>query len=133
MVFFNLVGESMNLVSLLLRLVTGGLFMAHGFAKLKAGRHAGDWLKNYGVPTGFGLFAGVVEFFGGIALLLGFLTPVVAPLFAIWMVALIWLSVAKLKKKLLGGYEFDILLLVAALAIAVIGAGAFSLDYLLGV
>jgi putative oxidoreductase len=106
--------------------------MVHGFAKLKAGRHAGDWLKNYGVPTGFGLFAGVVESLGGIALVLGFLTPVVAPLFAIWMVALIWLSVAKLKK-LLGGYEFDILLLVAALAIAVIGAGAFSLDYLLGV
>jgi putative oxidoreductase len=107
--------------------------MAPGFMKLKKGKHAGNWLKNYGIPTGFGLFAGVVEFLGGIALVLGLLTPIVASLFVIWMLALTWLSVAKLKKKFIGGYALDILLLIAVLAIAVIGGGSFSLDYLLGV
>jgi putative oxidoreductase len=85
-----------------------------------------------GLPSGFGLFAGVVEFFGGIALLLGLLTPVVAVLFAAWIVALIWLNVVKVRKKFVGGYEFDVLLLIFVLALIAVGGGFYSLDHILG-
>jgi putative oxidoreductase len=77
--------------------------------------------------------AGVAEFFGGIALLLGILTQIVTALFVLWTIATTWLSAVKMKKKFAGGYEFDIVLLLAALALAVLGGGLVSLDYLLGI
>lgn len=123
---------NLNTTSLLLRLGLGSIFMIHGYPKLKnGGKGAGQWLHGMGIPYGFGLFAGVVEFFGGLALLIGLLTPIVAVLFALWMLSTTWLSVAKMKKKFVGGYELDVLLLILALALAVTGGGIFSLDHLL--
>lgn len=77
--------------------------------------------------------AGVVEFFGGLALLLSVLTPIIAALVALWMLSTTWLSIAKIKKKFVGGYELDIVLVLAALALAALGGGAFSIDRLLGI
>ncbi|MGA2461991.1 MAG: DoxX family protein [Candidatus Bathyarchaeia archaeon] len=128
-------GSSLDAVSLLLRLTLGALFMLHGYPKLKnGGKQAGEWLKTMGIPSGFGLFAGIVEFFGGIALILGILTSIIAGLFVLWMAALIWLSTAKIHKKFMGGYELDLLLLVFSLALAVlaaIGGGPFTAIHLL--
>ena len=91
--------------------------------------------NDFGLLGGFFLFAGVVEFFGGIALLLGVLTSIVAVLFALWMLSTTWLSVAKLTKRYTsaGGYEIDVTLLFGSLALAAIGGGAFSIDKLLGI
>jgi putative oxidoreductase len=130
----SLFGIHASVASLLLRLVAGITFIVHGYPKLKdGGKGTGGWLKSLGVPSGFGLFAGVVEFFGGIDLVLGLFTSIVAVLFAFWMLALVWLSLAKIKKKFVGGWELDLLLLVGSLAVAAIGSGAFSLDRLLGI
>jgi uncharacterized membrane protein YphA (DoxX/SURF4 family) len=84
-----------------------------------------------GLPAGFILFGAVVEFFGGIALVLGIFTQIIAVLFALWMLSTTWLAKVKMKKKFVGGYEVDVILLVASLALAALGAGAFSLNYLL--
>jgi putative oxidoreductase len=92
----------------------------------------GQWLSSIGLPAGFAALAGTVEFFGGLALLLGILTPIIAGLVALWMLSTTWLSVAKINKKFVGVYELDILLELAALALAAIGGGAFSVDHLLG-
>ena len=89
-------------------------------------------MKSMGLPGGFILFAAIVEFFGGVALLLGILTPVIALLSALWMLSTTWLSKFKAMKKFAGGYEIDVVLLVASLALALLGAGAISLDHLLG-
>lgn len=133
MQFESLSGVDLNAASLLLRLGLGAVFVIHGYPKLKSrGNGAGQWLQSMGIPSGFGLFAGVVEFFGGIALLLGLLTPVVAVLFAAWIVALIWLNVVKVRKKFVGGYEFDVLLLIFVLALIAVGGGFYSLDHILG-
>jgi len=86
-----------------------------------------------GLPSGFAAFAGVVEFFGGMALLLGILTEIVAVLSALWMLSTTWLAAGKMKKKYVGGYELDITLILAALALALLGGGMYSLDYLLGI
>jgi len=127
-------GLHLSTASLLLRLAVGILFVIHGYPKLTTQRKgAGEWLKSMGLPSGFAAFAGVVEFFGGIALLLGILTQIIAALSALWMLSTTWLAVAKMKKKFVGGYELDIILLLASLALAALGGGRFSLDYLLGI
>ena len=134
MVVESLFGIQLSFASVLLRVMMGIAFMIHGYPKLKSGgKDTGEWLKGMGIPYGFGLFAGVVEFFGGIALLLGVLTSIVAALFVLWMLALTWLSIAKLKKKFSGGWEIDLLYLVLSITIATVGSGIFSLDRLLGI
>lgn len=131
----SLFGVGADVPALLLRMGLGIAFIVHGYPKLnkQAQKSTGDWLKSMGVPAIFGVVAGVAEFFGGIALLVGFLTPIVAALFVVWMLALIWLSLAKIKKKFVGGWELDFLLLVFSLALATLGSGLLSLDHLLGI
>lgn len=132
MVFELFSGVDLNAASLLLRAGLGVIFVIHGYPKLKSGgKAAGQWLQSMGIPYGFGLFAGVVEFFGGIALLLGMLTPIVAVLSALWMLSTTWFAVAKMKKKFMGGYEIDVALLILAVVLALIGGGIFSIDHLL--
>ena len=69
---------------------------------------------------------GGVEFFGGIALIVGFATQLAAALVAVNM--LVAISKVKFKQGLVNGYEFDLVLLVIALALLVLGPGAYALD-----
>src|SRR5438552_10116184 len=123
-----------DLSSLILRLAIGTLFIIHGYPKLTAAQRAqgGAWMKSMGMPAAIVPFAGVVEFFGGLALILGILTPIVAALSALWMLSTTWLVTTKAKKKYVGGYEIDITLFLAALALALLGSGIYSIDHLLG-
>ncbi len=124
--------QSVDLASVLLRLCVGTLFVYHGYLKLTPAGRKGDWMKTFGMPTALVPFAGIVEFFGGLGLLIGLLTPIVAILAALWMLSTTWFAKTKLKKKYFGGYELDITLLLAALALAFIGGRTFSLDHLIG-
>jgi putative oxidoreductase len=130
----TLFGSSVDLPSLILRLAIGTLFIIHGYPKLTAAQRTqgGAWMKSMGMPAAMVPFGGVVEFFGGLALILGILTPVVAALSALWMLSTTWLVTTKAKKKYVGGYEIDITLLLAALALALLGSGIYSIDHLLG-
>ena len=130
----SILGVQTDLASLVLRLALGGIFIIHGYPKLKDfGRQTGQWLKSIGFPSALGLFAGIAEFFGGIVVVLGFLTPIIAALFVLWTAALIWVSIAKIKKKFSGGYELDLLLFAFSLVLLEIGGGIFSLDHLIGI
>jgi uncharacterized membrane protein YphA (DoxX/SURF4 family) len=131
----NMLGFHVSIAALLLRLAIGGVFVIHGYPKFSAAqrKQGGEWMKSMGLPAGLILFGAVVEFFGGIALILGLFTQVIALLFALWMLSTTWLSKAKMQKKFVGGYEVDVILLVASLALAAIGAGAFSIDRLLAI
>jgi putative oxidoreductase len=133
--FTSLFGVGQDLAAFVLRIGLGIAFIVHGYPKLnkQARKGTGDWLKSMGIPAIFGSVAGVAEFFGGIALLIGFLTPIVAALFVIWMLALIWLSLAKIKKKFVGGWELDFLLLISSLALVSLGSGLLSVDRVLGI
>jgi putative oxidoreductase len=125
-------GSYVDIAALFLRLAVGSLFMIHGYPKLTSQR-SGTWMKSVGMPTAIVPLAGIIEFFGGLALLLGILTPVVALLSALWMLSTTWFSITKVKKKYMGGYEIDVTLLLAALALTFLGAGSFSIDHLLGI
>lgn len=140
----SLFGLHLSVAALLLRIMIGGSFVIHGFPKLihyswvpkswAQGRvRESDWLRSIGLPGGFFLLAGVIELCGGIALLLGILTSIVAALFALWTLSTTWLSATKLTKRYTstGGYEIDITLFFASLSLAAIGGGIFSIDNLL--
>ena len=134
MAFQYMFGLQTDLASLVVRLALGGIFIVHGYPKLKdLGKGTGQWMKSIGFPSGMGLFAGIAEFFGGIVVVLGFLTPVVAALFVLWTIGLVWVSIAKIKKKFSGGYELDLLLFAFSLVLLAIGGGLYSIDHLIGI
>ncbi len=115
---------------LALRLVLGIIFLAHGWPKIKSLKTTA---ANFGAmgfkPGGFwGPLAAFVEFFGGIALILGFYVQIAAALYAgQFFVILIW-KILK-GQKLVGGLEFDLLIFAAALVLLTTGGGAYSLDH----
>jgi putative oxidoreductase len=123
--------QSLDLASILLRLAAGTLFVYHGYPKLTSMRK-GEFMKTVGMPTALVPFGGFVEFFGGLGLLLGLLTPIIAVLAALWMLSTTWFSIAKIKKKYMGGYELDVTMILLALALALLGAGTFSIDHFIG-
>ena len=86
----SILGAQTDIASLLLRLTLGAVFIIHGYPKLKdLGKGSGQWLKNMGLPAGLGFLAGIVEFFGGVALIIGLLMPIVAALFVLWTASLV--------------------------------------------
>lgn len=125
--------QEIDLAALALRLLLGVLFIVHGLPKIKDMKKPAAWVASTGWTwaAGFAYPFTLLEFFGGFALILGFLTQVVALLFVLQMIATTIFKLKKLKAKLVGGWELDLLYLVGALALLLIGAGAWSLDALL--
>ncbi len=117
------------------RIALGAMFLAHGWPKIKDIRKPMAFVKGTGWPGGetFAFLFTLLEFFGAIALIVGFLTQIVALLFVLEMLATAIFSKQKLGKKFMGGYELDVIYLLLALAVAVLGPGAWSLDRLLGI
>ena len=113
----------------ILRVVLGLVFVVHGYPKLFGGvSQTAGWLDSIGIKPGkfWAFVIGAVEFFGGIALILGFATQIAAALIAINMLVAIWK--VKFKMGFVNGYEFDLVLLIVALSLVLTGAGAFAID-----
>lgn len=115
-----------------LRVAVATIFIRHGAQKLFVYGFAGvtGAFTHMGVPFPgvTGPFIALLEFFGGIALLMGFLTRLMALGFVFDMLVAIVLV------KLKGGfstYELEFLLLGSSLTLALTGAGRFSVDDLL--
>lgn len=114
---------------LILRLVLGAVFMVHGYPKLFTGfSQTVAFFESVGIrPAKFWvLVVGIIEFFGGIALIFGFAVQPVAMLIAFNM--LVAIVKVKFKQGFAGGYEFDLALLAMALALVLTGAGAYAFD-----
>jgi putative oxidoreductase len=132
----------MNLALLILRLVVGAVFVAHGSQKLFAsfGGPGIDkfaaMLHSMGMRPGrvHAIASGAAEFFGGLLLALGLLTPVGAALIiAVMVIAVYKVHLSKGFFVTNGGFEFNLVLAAAAFALAGTGAGAWSLDHALGI
>ncbi len=72
----------------------------------------------------------IAEPLGALATLVGLLTQVAAAGFVVVMVGAIRLKITQLHKGFSGegGWEFELLLLVGAIALLLLGAGRFALD-----
>jgi len=117
-----------------LRIVVGVIFLMHGGQKLFMGFHnVAGFLGSLGIPlpTLAAIVLTLVEFVGGIALVLGFLTRYAAALLVIDMlVAIITVHAKNGFFTSKGGVEFPLLLLVANISLALAGAGALGVDTL---
>src|SRR5919198_5363669 len=130
----------MSYVLLLLRVVVGGTMAAHGAQKL-FGWFEGPGLEgvtgmlaNFGfrLPSLLALGLALTES-AGVLFALGFLTPLVA--LGIVVVMLNAIALVHFKNGFWagkGGYEFNLVLLTVAVAVAATGPGRFSLDRALG-
>jgi putative oxidoreductase len=112
----------------------GANFIAHGYPKIGKGRQQTlQWTKSLGVPAVLTYLAIILEFFGGLSLIIGFLVPIVGFFIALEMAGAIILKRKKIKAPYMGqnSYEIDITYLMLGLALLILGAGPLSIDSLL--
>lgn len=119
-----------------LRIILGFLFAAHGWQKFNEWTVAGTQASfaEMGIPAAevAAPAIAVLELVGGISLILGILTRVVAGLLVINMLGALFLVHASAGIFAAnGGYELVLLLAAAAFALALTGAGRLSADWLL--
>jgi putative oxidoreductase len=124
---------------LALRLGSGAGLALHGYPKAKGGRvQAGQWMKSMGIPPLAADLVTVLEFLGGIFLVIGFLTPLVGLFFVIQFGSIIVMKKMKMHARFINAdqekptYEIDLLYLLLGLVFLVLGAGPYSLDGVLG-
>jgi putative oxidoreductase len=124
--------RQLNLGLAALRLAVATIFIRHGAQKLFVYGFAGvtGAFTQMGVPVPglMGPFIGLLEFFGGIALALGFLTRLLSLGFALDMLGAILL--VQLKKGF-SGFELEFLLFASSVVLLLTGAGSFSVDALI--
>jgi putative oxidoreductase len=125
-----------DLAVLVTRVAVGLVFVAHGWQKLSTNGIDGTaaFFDQVGVPAASAAawFAGLVELAGGAALILGLAVPVAGLLLLVDMVgAFAFVHVGAGLFVDQGGYELVLVLAAAALLLAVVGAGRYSVDHLL--
>ncbi|HEY0856082.1 MAG TPA: DoxX family protein [Albitalea sp.] len=130
-------GASEDLGKLLLRVALGVLILLHGIAKLRGGPDfIIDLVTKAGLPGAFGYLVYVGEVLAPILLIVGLFTRPAALIVAINMVVAVALAhmgeLASLTEN--GGWALELqgMFLFSAIAVALLGAGRYSLGGLAG-
>lgn len=120
------------LAFLLLRLGLALVFIYHGYPKLFGEKERFiEAFQAIGLPPFVVYLTGAIEFFGGVALALGLLTPIAGLLLLLDMAAAIWKYNFNEGVSAVREYELPLILGLACLAVAANGGGPFSFDRLL--
>lgn len=136
--FFNrLLATDAGYGPLALRVPVGIIFAAHGAQKLFGWfggyglEGTGQFFGSVGLNPGYlmALLAGSVEFFGGLALVLGLLVrPAAAALAGAMLIAIFAVHVGKGFFISNGGYEYALALFAASLSLLFSGGGRYAVD-----
>ncbi|MFC0449968.1 DoxX family protein [Rhodococcus jostii] len=129
--------SSIGIGLLLLRICLGMTMAAHGYGKLFRGNGiagTADWFDSIGMRPGraHAWLTALTEVGAGLLLAIGLLTPFAAAAFVSLMIAAAWtvhrghgfFVVAD-------GWEYNLVLAVGALSVAVAGAGRLSVDWVI--
>ncbi|MGV7226431.1 MAG: DoxX family protein [Nitrosopumilus sp.] len=107
----------------------GVIFIVHSLKKFDPSWQ--EWLISVGIPPELQLPIALTEFIGGILLVVGVLTRITSSIFAVILLGAIfyirWENGFFISK---GGWEWDLVMLSAVLAIIVAGPGRISISYL---
>jgi putative oxidoreductase len=130
---------AVDLATLILRLALGVIMISHGIPKIKKREVLGKkWNDHYGVPKATIWLTGILQIVGGLALLVGLFTSLTALILTLDMLAALFIcifnshhrepfnSVTPVK-----GWDVNLLLVAALVAILILGGGKWSLDALL--
>lgn len=112
-----------DIALLLLRLGVGYIFIVHGWGKLTGIEGTAGFFGGLGIPMPviMAWVVAIVEFFGGIMVLLGAYAKIVNLLLAIIM------AVAILAQE--GNFEIELLLFIVTFSLFLIGSGNYSIDH----
>lgn len=120
---------------LALRIAIGGIFIVHGWPKITGARGmAAAMGGGEAKPVMVGIFTiqSIVEAVGGVMLILGVLTQLVALAFAIIMIGAILLKNTQWKTGFMSqqttGWEFDLVLLAANILLFLTGPGELAIQ-----
>jgi putative oxidoreductase len=124
-------------LALVARVWMGANMIVHGYPKLKNIKEtAKETKRTLGIPAKATYTAAVLEFFGGIFLIIGLIVPIVALFFAIFMIANVIMKRRKMNAAYIApgkaSYEIDITYLIISIILIVLGAGALSIDSVIG-
>lgn len=111
----------------LLRLVVGAIFIAHGTAKF------GMWQASPSADMPAMMLwimriLSIVEPLAGVAMIAGFMVPVMAIIFAVIMLGAIPTRIFVAEVAFTGGWAYELLILTASLVLASHGGGILSMD-----
>jgi putative oxidoreductase len=124
-------GKAVSMALLLLRIVVGLAFMHHGWGKIQ---HATSWMgPDAATPAAFQLLAAISEFGGGLAWIVGLLTPLAALGILSTMTVAVWTHAIRHGDPFVaskGGPAFELALVYLSIALLLLaaGPGRWSLD-----
>ncbi|MBF9036208.1 DoxX family membrane protein [Rhodobacterales bacterium HKCCE2091] len=130
-----------DIAAALLRISAGALFLAHGLLKVNVFTIPGTvgYFESLGLPGALAYLTILAEIAGGLALIAGVATRIVAVALIPVLIGATWVHAGNgwLFSAEGGGWEFTVFWIVVQVAIAFLGAGAYALripglDRLLG-
>lgn len=117
-------------IATLSRVFCGIVFIVHGDPKIMnlAGTST-FFSENFGIPGWLAIPIAILEFFGGMLLVVGLGSRIVAALFILEMLgAMIFVHFAAGWDVFAGGYEYNLALIILLLAVVLFGPGPLSVD-----
>src|SRR5262249_6841322 len=140
--FRKLIATDSDIATAILRLVLGVIFFAHGAQKMLGWFGGYDFSGTMGfftgmmhIPAAFAFLAIAAEFFGGLGLILGFLTRIAALGITVNMLVAIALVHGKVGffmnwggTQKAEGFEYHLLVLAMAIFLMIRCGGALSID-----